>query len=1188
MLTLYDKWLIDQRAAFAANWLIADPVASYGDDLFLGAGCLIADREEDLGACSLQTLSLFADVPQIAVEALQEPGNGEAVALGRLLRDAKSIYKDLAGNEGRSAALAAHAPRIIIREDVSFKDFLLWAQRASPSARVEQVEEHAWTRELWQELRDALPSDAYQQVDNHLAVIKEENSRLQERIEALNGVHHVVQTIAEAAMHKRGASAWQRLLKDLLSRQFFWPLMVACPALAGAGRLSGLSLPMSGFLSYDCKGKVFFKDGERRFRTFPGETVADTWRGFEGGALRWDIEWHRAFEVGLASAKKLWLGQNGRLSDENRKAVLRECSLVIDLRHANEIVAGFFKTANHLGHYRLTGRSAEAYIGQVALSVMLSTRSSPDGVATGRLEHADGAWRIGSVEGTKKKLQYANSAGIFSRVILPEEDRTARDIQEDVTRLEVSRLVEVNYCPSARSAADALQTNGWRRAHFFRTPAIERSFYRLLFDLANAASESGEQSAGGETPYDYLDVKDRATWRGAIALREEESERLRALSAYLTSTTSTVKYCRRGRVPLSDEVLGRWLAWCDHRIRTGTEQYKGAGLGVLCLRTADRDNDMRLWSAIMELLRVHPRVWQRFKWGELEEAAKTLGSVLNNFSGNPAISANAAPDILIILDDAGLTRTASNRVFEDDFRGQWFYLLNPSRARVPHYLADTLEQCDISRAAVLGNTRIIIIYDEEEGDEKAAECTLDMSRYEEGVKRLSVLRNVFTVQAAVSVLRGARGEFSQHEPSEEVWRSSQEKLDKWCEEGMLFRHRGRYHVKRSIQRELATDPVHNDPTVHWAAARALAPFIEPDRLFLATNRDRVFNAEEITEALWHLQEARKYTPHTDYGRRRQIVEAIGVVSFFRNEPDWDTVKLLKASGRVEEAANLAVQLIEKEKAYGKHGPHSSRYALAINTVGRCAGQVKRASRRYEELLDLAEKLLEEGRERVEQVVQTREKEKEEAKLYSEYAFCVRASEAWKRDARYGRALEGLEKEVEKALGRMLARKKLKGVEMPVSREWMGMRIKDKELSSGARARFARCACEVAGASWDWPWVVQVALMGEEFEVRQIARVLNDWGQEYRGTEEEFFKRLANLTRNIRGEWPRMAIWNLKNALRRGKERLYGNAASTARMWIEELNNMESEGGRKRGTPRVRERGRKTVEERRGEIQEEMP
>lgn len=1143
---LYEEWLTDQVISFAANWLIFDKDCEFDTKLFIAAGQIIAENFHILKGLSLPTLSLIASIPDGRATKYYSPrDNKQGFDNSKVIESAKALHEQLAGKGISSTAFAVNAATILQQDHISFKKFLKWAYRASLTLSDNSFK-IGWNQAIWSRIYNYLSeNNIFDQLDSELITIRNPNCHLTDRISALNELYRLVNEVAKLNDTNPTTQPWIRLAKDLMNRLFCWPLMVDE---VGEDISSGISLPISAFLSEDNASSVYFKDGTSRYTEYVGDMVDRKLFGFNKGSLRWNYEWGNAFKVGLSTAKSLWATQNGRLAAPDKKESLLNCSLVVDLSHANAIVSRLYDKAGSFATFKLSGRSAEVYLAQVALGLMLPESSKPDGVATGKVRYEQGFYRLLPVERIREKLRYANNSGMFSRIVLPENERTKKQASEEIKQLEQARLVEINYCPSARSTADAIQASGWRRAYFFRTPIVQRSFYNLLYDLFQFDNSQKTTGLPRENADDYLPKEDRNVNKlqpKQPPLSDYELNKLQKMSAYLTSKDYTVKYCKRSDIKLSEELLGKWLAWIDHQVRGGYGGEPGPGLGVVCMRTSERDNQIRFWSALFDLLKANPRQWEKFQWADLEGAAHILASLLNNFQGDGSISYSSAPDIIIIIDDASYTQHPTNLVFPEDFRGQLFDLLNPQKSQRDYYLANALHELDLSRARILGRTRLIVIYDEQTDEERVPKET---TKVDEGLRRLAIFRQSFSVQSAFAVLHHDNPHSKSEELAINYWQDIRTQLEKWVHDHHLYRHRGHYYLSQKLRRELQDSPEHTDPRLHLTAARSLAPIIEPHHLFLAGNRDRAMDPEQLAEAMWHLQEALKFTEPKDNILRPQIREAIGTLTFLRSDPDWDTVKMLNSMRRCDEAYFLAMDLLEVEKQY--RIPHSSRYALAINAISRHAATLKSKSDIHRSLLDEANNLFTIADDLAKASDTT--SLQQHTKLHSEYAYCLR-NNLLDGDDKIYQQLYKLENDLDRLLGYLLKQRDLVGVETPVSQDWLTLKWSDDKQSKAECAKFARYACDLSQDSWDLPWLVQLALMSpEQFETPQVARILNKWKYAYNDSTEGFFRRIAGLTVQMRKEYPVVASFNLLSFLIIKEDRLKSLPAKYAKEWINAL------------------------------------
>jgi hypothetical protein len=1098
MRTLYDRWKQDQVVAFSANELLSDAQGTVVP-IVARAGQLIEAAKPLLRELSESTISLIAAIPSGDIRNPPYPA-----PLAYDIRETIALAEaDLAkmrrpDNSVNFSVLATNSLTLFRQDHLGLVDFLEWAGRASGRCAAPEL---GWHGPIWIRMAECLASSGQLgELDALLSTARSATARMDRRIRAANELFSRV----NAACSFEDATevippAWSRLCLGLLSSMFCWPLMVA----GTAGVTIGVSLPVNAFLSTDGASKVWFRADHRRYR--PKEATSDSpvaRYGLNPGRLCWDRNWQMSFNTGLAAAKELWKGQNGRLVSDRQKNDKLTCSLVVDLTQACEIVDAVFQSCDDATGFELQGFSAEVYICQVALGLLLPEAATPVGVATGRIYKDEGLFRIGDVGGIDAKLNFANNTGRFSLVVLPDTEATKTRVASAVALMQEGKFVEVNHCATARSAADAMQTSGWRRAHFFRAPAVQRSFYAMLYRLFASANSSGDESAQQFDATEFLAIEDlgSSSHDRVSGLSANKLERLSQLSKILTSSWNSVKYAPTGM--LTEAELGEWLAWVDHRARSGTEAGRGAGMGILCVRTSDGDKDMRLWASIFDILTVNPRLWTQFQWANLEQAAAVLAKVLNNFSVDPSISYSAPPDLLVVIDDAGLTQGATNTIFPEDFRGQFFDLLNPREASCPAHLYDALQSLDESRSAVLGSTRLIVLYPQREvmertltastDSETPADCDAESQKDRELLERLSIFRYSFTSQSAAVVLNHGR-------EAKLEWQQVKTLLDGWHREHKVFRHRGRYHIRRTLARRLRDGAFLRDPTAHLAAAKSLAPIIQPRKLFLASNRDRSMEPEELSEAVWHLRQAKSLAQPRQKSLWSELQVGLGALTFLRPDPDWDTVRELLRTGSstYRQAYVLAKKLIAVEKAWCSGRPHSSRYALAINTIGRYG---KASGDRVVQLtlLQEAKNLFEEARAAM-NASGYGESPPQTAKLLSEYAFCLRANGA--EDSPFVVDLTAAEQQIEEIVLPMLGNVYLKADEAPLSRDWFKGRWQDSNAPVTHCTKFARIACDFFGETWDEPWLALMAMSSpDDFATEQMAAVLTDWQRAYDAVE----------------------------------------------------------------------------------------
>ena len=726
MKTLQHKWLCDKSSALCAAILASTDLdaAHRGERKRLeNATRFIAANvtTEHVGFLTDATLALLENVPHGYIDGPDEDLLPDAVPLGPAMA---LIQSELESRNVRGERIAeiliAHAVYVLKQPHLSIRDFIKWFKRCKESE----------TGDLRLFLKDLDDSGRIGELDALLDLSRDASQQTRDRIDAVDCLYDALVTLAGPM---ESTSWWLRICLALRTSLYCWPLMVAGSEDYG---LHGMSLPIGMFLSQDGKSRVYFKivnprnSAEHR-RYVRGSSHA--WAHMEESQLHWDEEWERAFHMGLRVAKTLWSTQNGRMRfvDETAAGAMMKASLVVDMGAACAIVDGAFNSADGTP-YCLSGRSAEAYWVQAVLGMLLPGGEIPLGVVTGRIQMVDGIEEIHRVNGIDKKLEYANNAG-FSRIVLPlerphpstEVNETVKDLGDTDGELTIGpgltianavsapqggtprttestaaqmpkegsvahsvrlflqslaasgtrKRVEINFCRSVRNVADAMQVSGWRRAAFVRLPETQRAFANHLRRLFLLEKVNQRASLATEDRRDY----DRNPWT------EQENRLLRRLDDYLLSDTRAIKFVNRATfdevfVNGAEAEIGRWLAWKDHQVRGGWDiNLRGPALGVLCIRTSETDNEIRLWSAIADMLSASPAWWNAFQWSSVSQAAHLLARLLGNRRANPEICATPAPDLLVLFDEGNLTQRRTNPIFPDYFRGQWIDLLNPSK-----------------------------------------------------------------------------------------------------------------------------------------------------------------------------------------------------------------------------------------------------------------------------------------------------------------------------------------------------------------------------------------------------------------------------------------------------------------------------------------------------------------------------
>jgi hypothetical protein len=732
-----------------------------------------------------------------------------------------------------------------------------------------------------------------------------------------------------------------------------------------------------------CKGKPQFQPAEAELPARLGD--------FRIGFLP---EWRRSFQIGLDVAKKLWASQNGRLNfvDPNAAKKKLYASLIVDVRAACDIVEAVFSVVPATGWKRLPtenrffmlrGRSAEAYWVQCALSLLLPSGDVPMGVCTGKIEYNDNEFEMGNVRGISAKLEYANRAG-FPRVVIAgdrrdyfgeepvdEDEKGADDdtsstipsvvtaAEEDLEPLEdpdpvkaevkafldglykdgSTKTLEVNFARTARAAADALQPSGWRRTSFLRTPDFQKKFLRTqrrLF-ITKAYNDQHLKRQLKSADIEFYEKKG-GQWY------QHEEEKLGALDKRLTSATGrTVIHVTRKSVRDAypgldvETALGKWAAWKDHRARNN---FLEPGLGVATLRSAEGDTETRLWSALAEMLDAGESWWEQFQWADLPNAADLLGKLLCNQNADQRIGLGVAPDLLIVLDDAGFATRRTNRIFPTEFHHQFFDLLNP-RHHLNHkrdYLDEALKRYD--RTGRTLGTRIVVVLAE---DEELAPAQVDVNLLPEDralLDRLSIFRFGSSRHAAY-----AMANFDVEKRSLIDWKRFEQSVLRLRDAGLVAESRSDLFLTQKGRQAAGKPEIFEDPwclaLAHRHAALALCPILYPQGARIATNRDRQLEPQTVLDAAWHLRTAFDLVP---WRFRNQWPTSDGLphvrgaqaqLTFLRTAPDWDTVKKLRANpDTLYDSVELSRELLRSQAKVLDREPPSTVVGLAIETLGR--------------------------------------------------------------------------------------------------------------------------------------------------------------------------------------------------------------------------------------------------------------
>lgn len=129
----------------------------------------------------------------------------------------------------------------------------------------------------------------------------------------------------------------------------------------------------------------------------------------------------------------------------------------------------------------------------------------------------------------------------------------------------------------------------------------------------------------------------------------------------------------------------------------------------------------------------------------------------------------------------------------------------------------------------------------------------------------------------------------------------------------------------------------HSPDLHLAAALSMAPMLAPTRAFSAINRDRAFEPEPFSEAMWHCHRALRSPNGTSINVRAR--HCFATLGYLQTNPHWDTWRMLSFNKRThaEDAWDLASFLIAAELNQAGVSPHPALYANAISSLANLIG-----------------------------------------------------------------------------------------------------------------------------------------------------------------------------------------------------------------------------------------------------------
>jgi hypothetical protein len=604
---------------------------------------------------------------------------------------------------------------------------------------------------------------------------------------------------------------------------------------------------------------------------------------------------------------------------------------------------------------------------------------------------------------------------------------------------------------------------------------------------------------------------------------EHEERSVETLDRYLLSERRAIKFVDRARL-FSDEsqwgaeeAVGKWLAWKDHQVRSAADRgMRGPGLGILCLRTTETDNEIRLWSTIADALSASPAWWDRFQWASVDQAVGLLAQLLCNFRADPFICSTSAPDLVVLFDEGDLTQRRTNPIFPDDFRGQLLDLLNPTKngPNAVHHLNDALIEAG---GGITAHTRIIVIYGAPNLPEAELPAFLDADD-RGALERLAVFRFDFSEQLAYALLN-----YDRPPEGRMAWREVDARLRGLRAKGAVLAARERFLIPRKFLSTLRRGAPYSDPEAHLRAAKSLAPILEPGSLFISSNRDRTLEPENVLEATWHLNRARAVSSPRDLRIWPKCLNALTTLTFLRSFPDWDTVKQLNTTEFLEDGIELGRELLAKERVITGRKPHSSRVALLLNAIGNFGASLNgpSAEGRLLKLADEAAALFSDVARTLE-TLSARDARRQRRKLFSDYAYCMKRLGVPDNAAN----LSGVHHYLNDTIAEILSPEFYDIQDLddyPVAGDWLKTLWNDSHLPPRERSTYAFVAARLyigrwdkgiqVREPWDLPWIEYFALTTpEDFDAAQLHSPLMTWDSVYghdRESSQQFGQRVRD-------------------------------------------------------------------------------
>jgi hypothetical protein len=389
----------------------------------------------------------------------------------------------------------------------------------------------------------------------------------------------------------------------------------------------------------------------------------------------------------------------------------------------------------------------------------------------------------------------------------------------------------------------------------------------------------------------------------------------------------------------------------------------------------------------------------------------------------------------------------------------------------------------------------------------------------DALERLAVFRFDFSIQAAYALLNYDR-------PDRErlAWQDVDERLQALISKKAVFATRGRYYIAPQLLPKLRDGRHYSEPDAHLSAAKSLAPILEPRNLFIASNRDRTLEPENVLEATWHLHRARVLVPPRNQRIRSQCKNALSTLTFLRPFPDWDTVKqLLYSPATLADAVDLGRELLSKECSITGRTPHSSRVSVFLNAIGDLGRSLNgpTAESLRAQLADEATALFTD-KEMALEAKRGRDPSRQKRKLFSEYVYCMKMLGVTDKDSRVSSALSYLDNTFTEVVSKDFYLQDLD--DYPVSWDLFKTRWSDPDLAVKERSTQAYVASRIyigrwregvqVREPWDQPWIEYFSLtIPEDFYAPQLHNPLATWNEVYghdRESAEAFGQRVRDF------------------------------------------------------------------------------